>query len=132
MGAPGSPEARPYLDARFGGDAGVAPPHARGRATGAAGFALVLGGQNRGRTGAAGEDPLTVTGRQDARLPEGPYDLPSWRPATVQQYRSNAAVRSAAMSGAGRPSMFFRSSMKTSFPLLNSAICGEEGGYPVK
>src|SRR4029077_7095125 len=50
----------------------------------------------------------------------------------LQQYCSNAAVRSAAMSLALRPSMLRRSSMNTSRPSLNSAICGDDGAYPVK
>lgn len=45
-----------------------------------------------------------------------------------QQNLSNAAVRSAAMSRAFRPSMLRRSSMNTSRASLNSAICGDDGG----
>src|SRR2546425_4281355 len=46
---------------------------------------------------------------------------------SAQQYCSKAEVRSAAMSRALRPSMLRRSSMNTSCPSLNSAICGEDG-----
>src|SRR5204863_6110681 len=49
-----------------------------------------------------------------------------------QQYCSNAAVRSAAMSRAFRPSILRRSSMNTIRPSLNRAICGDDGPYPVK
>ena len=44
-----------------------------------------------------------------------------------QQYCSNAAVKSVAMSRALRPSMLRRSSMNTRRASLNSAICGDDG-----
>lgn len=63
----------------------------------------------------------------------GPYSCPgllngrSKIRGRSQQYCSKAAVRSAAMSRALRPSILRRSSMNTSRPSLNSAICGEDG-----
>jgi hypothetical protein len=52
--------------------------------------------------------------------------------AAGPQYRLNALTRSCAISSAGRPSICQRSSMNTTWPSLNNAICGDDGGYPVK
>jgi hypothetical protein len=57
------------------------------------------------------------------RLVDGAGEVGRW----AQQCCSNAAVRSAAMSRALRPSMLRRSSMNTRRPSLNSAICGDDG-----
>src|SRR5258708_9149988 len=68
----------------------------------------------------------------------GPYSCPgllngcSKIRRRSQQYCSNAAVRSAAMSRAFRPSMLRRSSMNTIRPSLNRPICGHDRPYPVK
>ena len=80
------------------------------------GFAL--GEEPRGSQDASPRliDRGAKIGRNGRRMADG-----------CQQNLSNAAVRSAAMSRAFRPSMLRRSSMNTSRPSLNKAICGDDG-----
>ena len=58
--------------------------------------------------------------------PTSPHGARSLCPG--QQCSANAPCRSWAMAGADRPSIWKRSSMKTTSPSLSSAIEGDEGG----
>jgi len=56
-------KARAPVDAGLGSDERVAAPHGRRRGDGAAGFAVVVGGQGGGRPRAAGAGALKETGK---------------------------------------------------------------------